>query len=119
MTSKRGYGEISVADRHRLVHQVAWELENGPVPDGLVLDHVKARGCIHHNCVNVAHLEPVTNAENMRRYYGGAPVTDTHCRNSHARTPENTYQMAGRAPQCKTCNRDAVARYKARKKADL
>lgn len=62
-----GYGLIMDGPWTRRVHIVAWELENGPVPDGLVLDHVYDRGCRHRHCANVAHLEPVTRMENMRR----------------------------------------------------
>lgn len=40
-----------------------WETVHGPVPDGLELDHL----CRQRDCVNPAHLEPVTHAENMRR----------------------------------------------------
>ena len=48
-------------------HLASWVLTQGPVPDGLVLDHVAAVGCTSTKCVNPAHLEPVTNRENLRR----------------------------------------------------
>ena len=35
----------------------------GPIPEGLELDHL----CKNGKCVNPAHLEPVTHAENIRR----------------------------------------------------
>jgi hypothetical protein len=49
--------------RHREVYE--WLV--GPVPPGLQLDHVYDRGCRSKRCVNPAHLEPVTRAENQRR----------------------------------------------------
>lgn len=58
----RGYGMSSSGGR-RLAHKVQWETVHGPVPDGLELDHL----CRQRDCVNPAHLEPVTHAENMRR----------------------------------------------------
>ena len=44
-------------------HRLAWEIVIGPIPDGLVLDHL----CRRPVCVNPSHLEPVTDAENLRR----------------------------------------------------
>lgn len=45
-------------------HRIYWEQANGrPVPAGLQLDHL----CRQRDCVNPDHLEPVTNAENVRR----------------------------------------------------
>lgn len=47
-------------------HRYAWELLIGPIPDGLTLDHLTDR-CDSTLCVRPAHLEPVPNAENVRR----------------------------------------------------
>jgi hypothetical protein len=47
--------------------QYAHRLANGhfvgPIPNGLVIDHT----CRESACVNPAHLEAVSNAENLRR----------------------------------------------------
>lgn len=67
-----GYGVFNAGaatgGRARLAHVWAYERFVGPVPTGLELDHVKAKGCTNRNCVNYEdHLEPVTHRENMRR----------------------------------------------------
>jgi hypothetical protein len=106
----KGYGQIKVNGRQRKVHRVAWELENGPVPDGLVIDHVKDRGCRHRNCANVAHLEPVTNRENLLRGHfsgRGRNAGKTHCDQGHEFTEANTYVIPSTGHRaCRTCRRD-------------
>jgi hypothetical protein len=67
-----GYGQVKVNGRTVLVHRVAYELTRGPIPAGLTIDHVKARGCTRRDCVNPAHLEPVTMAVNILR--GDSPT---------------------------------------------
>lgn len=57
------YGLMRFDGRDRRAHRVYYEWHKGPVPDGLVLDHL----CQVTLCVNPDHLEPVTNAENVRR----------------------------------------------------
>jgi hypothetical protein len=63
----RGYGKFGTTVDHvphlRMAHRVAWELVNGPFPEGLEPDHL----CLNHGCVNPSHLEPVTHSENVRR----------------------------------------------------
>lgn len=61
-----GYASFS-APGHVLAHRYSYELNVGPIPAGLTIDHVHAKGCRHHDCVNPAHLEAVTQAENNRR----------------------------------------------------
>jgi hypothetical protein len=58
-----GYGTFRRGTRMVLAHRLAFELEAGPIPDGLTLDHL----CGRPECVRPAHLEPVTAAENLRR----------------------------------------------------
>jgi len=73
----RGYGQIWDIDarRMRVAHRFMWEEANGPVPEGLELDHL----CRVRACCNPEHLEPVTRRENVHR--GSATkVTDDQAR---------------------------------------
>jgi HNH endonuclease len=49
-------------------HRVAYEMWFGPIPDGLVIDHL----CRNRACVNPAHMEPVTHRENLLRGTGAS-----------------------------------------------
>ena len=49
--------------RPSAAHRVVYEAEAGPIPAGLELDHA----CRRPQCVNPAHLEPVTRNENELR----------------------------------------------------
>lgn len=65
-TDRLGYGVVKAPGGKNVgAHRVVYESLVGPVPDGLELDHL----CAVRNCVNPAHLEPVTHAENVRRGY--------------------------------------------------
>lgn len=61
-----GYGSIQVDHRSLPAYRVGYELLVGPIPAGLVLDHL----CRVPICVRPAHLEPVTPGENALRGYG-------------------------------------------------
>lgn len=65
-TTGNGYGVFSVSGKNALAHRWSYENLVEPVPDGLVIDHL----CRNRLCVNPDHMEPVTNAENVRRGYG-------------------------------------------------
>jgi hypothetical protein len=57
-----GHGRININGTVRLAHRVAYELQNGPIPPGLVVRH----RCNFAPCCNPAHLELGTQADNMR-----------------------------------------------------
>jgi hypothetical protein len=65
----QGYGQLFTANtvngnpRPEKAHRVAYELLIGPIPDGLQIDHL----CRNKVCVNPAHLEAVTQKENLAR----------------------------------------------------
>lgn len=60
----KGYGHFGVNNRLTVkAHRWSYEQLVGPIPHGLTLDHL----CRVRNCVNPAHLEPVTRAVNISR----------------------------------------------------
>jgi hypothetical protein len=61
-----GYGKTYIGSgdyKVVLVHRYVYEQLVGPIPAGLVLDHL----CKNRKCANPDHLEPVTPGENIRR----------------------------------------------------
>jgi hypothetical protein len=107
---KAHYGVFSVHRKVIYAHKYAYEMVNGPVPEGMEIDHVVDRGCTSTLCVNPAHLEAVTHAENMRRWISKM----THCTNGHEFSEENTYWMAGIHRQCRRCHADRERARRAR-----
>jgi HNH endonuclease len=58
----QGYGLFTIKKRTVLAHRWWWQ-QNRALDEALVLDHL----CGVRRCVNLEHLEPVTQVENMRR----------------------------------------------------
>lgn len=115
-----GYGRISRggggAERldYLLTHRLLYELLVGPIPDGLVLDHL----CRVRRCCNPLHLEPVTQKENTLR----SPVAPaainarkTHCPRGHLY--DMTYYNVKRKQAergCRRCKQAHGAAYRQR-----
>ena len=58
-----GYARGFFDSKRWLVHRWSYTHFVAPIPDGLVIDHL----CRQITCVNPAHLEAVTQQENIRR----------------------------------------------------
>lgn len=60
--SGNGYGHFYLEGHQQRAHRVAWEFTNGPIPDGMFLDH----RCANPSCVNPKHLRVVTQGQNLQ-----------------------------------------------------
>jgi hypothetical protein len=62
--STNGYGRVTGGSRKgQRAHRAAWEIANGPIPEGMTIDHL----CRVRLCLNPDHMELVTREENARR----------------------------------------------------
>lgn len=110
-----GYGRVWDGRRPDWAHRTVYKLLVGPIPDGLVLDHL----CRNRACVNPDHLEPVTDAINTARG-DSADVTrerwraQRFCKRSHPLFGPNVYHSPSGRRVCRECRRihkaDSLAR---------
>jgi hypothetical protein len=118
--SKQGYGMFFLNGLMVLAHRFSYELAYGEIPEGLEIDHVKARGCNNRHCVAPAHLEAVTQQENIRRGEAGSQPRE-HCPQGHPYAGDNLYIAPNRSRHCRACGRVRARDYqrkKARQRAD-
>jgi hypothetical protein len=97
------YGAFHLDGRTVRAHVYAYEQANGPVPDGMELDH----RCRRRNCVNADHIEAVDHRTNTLRSTAPTALNarKTHCAHGHPFTPTNTRHRADGGRRCRTCER--------------
>lgn len=112
--NRDGYGHIQNSPkpegRTLLVHRLSYQLQRGPIVDGLQIDHL----CRNHACVNPLHLEVVTARTNILR--GNNPTAinarKTECPRGHPLSGDNLYITPTGGRSCRLC------RYRYRKIQD-
>lgn len=97
-----GYGYVRVGKRKVQGYRVNYERWIGPVPLGLVIDHL----CRVRACVRPDHCEPATYSINTTRspiHYGMAKAARDECPEGHLFDETNTYVTPQGARRCRKC----------------
>ncbi len=113
-----GYGKVRLNGKMVGVHRYIWALEHGPIPAGLVIDHI----CRNRACCNVDHLRLVTCQINVTENIVGAgwqiQKAKTECPRGHPYSEENTRIYRGERC-CRICDREHCRRQYAKRKAAI
>ena len=101
-----GYGQFQPArGKSYRAHRLAWEIARGPVPEGLVLDHL----CRNRACCNPDHLEPVTHRENVLRGVGPSAQNAARLTCSKGHSFDSVGSKGER--RCIQCNNEKTGRW--------
>jgi len=105
--NRYGYATYRKSKKTLFVHRLTYTLVKGPIPSGLQIDHL----CRVRHCVNPAHLEAVTKAENILRSpisFVAINARRTHCQRGHLFDEANTLtgkRSDGRTQRiCRKCS---------------
>lgn len=103
-----GYGSFYFRKRNRRAHRVGYFLLNGPIPEGLVINHT----CRNRHCVNPQHLEAVdVRTSALKDSSSPAYVNSqkTHCPKGH---PYD--RKYGKQRYCSVCSAEKTKRLRAK-----
>lgn len=94
-------------------HRVSYEHFIGPIPDGMVVDHL----CETKLCVNPDHVRVCTQQENLHASaltINSKNAALTHCKNGHPLSGDNV-RMYRHQRVCRACKREWAARKRSKK----
>ena len=97
--AQHGYAQIGKGIKKFYIHRIVYEHFKGPIPPGLVIDHLCRVKC----CLNPYHLEAVTSVVNILR--GSPNANKTHCKRGHPLSGDNLLTVSTRKNYrwCRTC----------------
>lgn len=82
------YGVLTFGGERLYAHRVAFEIENGGIPEGTEIDHV----CHNTLCVNPRHLRAVTRKQNAENLTGAHSNSHTSVRGVTYDRSRNNYR---------------------------
>lgn len=112
-TGSHGYAQAWDGSRNVLAHRLVWGFVNGPIPEGMTVDH--RQGKCPRTCIEITHLRLLPNRENARRN-GGEDFPLGGCRHGHPDSELRTYTRSGgrKTLGCSRCRADMQRRYRER-----
>ena len=110
-----GYGSFYLNGRNRPAHRVSYEWERGPIPEGLVIDHV----CRNVKCVRPSHLRAVTQRINVLSglTLPAKCASRDRCPRGHMYSGDNLVITKQGHRACRTCLRANWRRHEDRRLA--
>ena len=79
---KQGYRVVETNNKKYKAHRVVWELVNGPIPEGMCIDHID--GNVGRNTIeNLRLVTKSDNSKNKRKYSSNrSGATGVYCRSN-------------------------------------
>ena len=105
-TTPNGYGKMRYNSIEEYTHRLAWEVAEGPVPEGKYILH----HCDNPRCCNPEHLYLGAQLDNIRDIFERNRwrthyAVRTHCKHGHEFTPENTQRTKEGHRRCRQCRK--------------
>lgn len=107
-----GYGSFHFARKTRRAHRAAWFLYRGPIPAGMVVNHV----CKNRACVNPQHLELLTARENALQ--DSLSPASLNARKTHCPKGHPFDRVYGKQRYCSVCEGAKSKRLRAKWNAE-